>query len=106
MTTVQYIYILLAILIWTAGYFHSVKYVLPRWKRTGKFIAYIGISITLLYYFNHYALIFIIGHPLLGIILHIIVCKKHDIDWLTCQPEEKYIALQEEWAKGNFQSIK
>jgi hypothetical protein len=102
--TYQYYYFILAILIWTAGYFHTGKFVRPKWKIPGKFIFYIVVSALLIYWIGHYSLIFIIGHQLLGLIFHLIVCKKHNINWLTCEPKEKYIALQEKWAKGQFKT--
>lgn len=102
MTSLQFGYFILSIIIWCIGYFHNGKFVRPKWKIPGKFIFYITISFLLIYWFNHYSLIFIIGHPLLGLIFHLKVCKTHDINWKTCEPTEKYIALQEKWAKGDF----
>ena len=33
---------------------------------------------------------------------HTKVCKDNDINWLTCEPKERYLELQEKWAKGGF----
>lgn len=100
MDMIQYSYILLATLIWTAGYFHTGKFVRPRWKQPGKFLFYVIVSGALVYGFKHYGLLFIVGHPLLGLIFHIKVCRKHQINWKTCEPKAQYLALQEKWARG------
>ena len=102
MNDTQYYYLILSILIWLLGYFHTGKFVRPRWKIPGKFIFYVGVSFALVYWLRHWGLIFIIGHPLIGLIFHLKVCKDNDINWLSCEPKEKYIALQEKWAKGDF----
>ena len=99
----QFYYLGLALLIWLFGYqFAGGRFVLPKWKRPGKLIAYLFFSWLLLQWIGHYALIFIIGHQLIGIIGHVLICRKHDINWRTCQPEEKYRALMEKWARGDF----
>ncbi|MEQ9299594.1 MAG: hypothetical protein RIF33_13560 [Cyclobacteriaceae bacterium] len=92
----------LALAIWMAGYFHTGKYVRPKWKIPGKLAFYLLVSASLIYFFNYYALIFILGHPLLGLVFHIKVCNKHDINWTNCAPKEKYLELQEKWARGEF----
>ena len=89
-------------LIWFLVFFHTGKLVRPKWKIPGKFIFYVAISWALTHWLGHWALIFILGHPLLGFIFHIVVCKKHHIDWRTCQPRDKYLALQTKWSKGDF----
>lgn len=102
MRNIQTIYIILAILIWFIGYFHHGKFVKPRWKIPGKFFFYVGVSFALSYWFLHWSLLFIVLHPLIGFIFHVRVCKKHHINWKTCEPKQKYIELQEKWAKGDF----
>lgn len=102
MKNTETIYLLLSILIWFVGYFHNGRFVRPRWKILGKFIFYVGVSFVLVRWFDHWGLIFILGHPVLGLIFHTKVCRAHDINWLTCQPREKYIELQQKWAKGDF----
>ncbi|MFO7524975.1 MAG: hypothetical protein R6W68_05940 [Ignavibacteriaceae bacterium] len=102
----QYLYLILAITVWLIGYrYFGGRFIRPKWKKAGKLIGYLAISFLLLLWLGHYALIFIIGHQLLGGLGHFIICKKNDIDWVTCQPEEKYIALTEKWAKGNFSKL-
>lgn len=102
MSNTVLIYIGLAIIIWFLGYFHTGKFVRPKWKIPGKFFFYVIVSGLLAYWLGHWALIFIIGHPLIGLIFHIKVCKEHNINWLNCEPKEQYLALQEKWAKGDF----
>ena len=95
-------YSILAVVIWMFGFVHTGKYVRPRWKLIGKFVFYVAVSVILIMWLKHFSLIFIIGHPLLGLIFHIRVCGKHDINWLTCQPIEKYKALHEKWGRGKL----
>ena len=96
-------YLALAAVIWGLSYrFFGGRFVRPKWKQAGKFIAYILISSVLLLWVGHYALIFIIGHQALGGIGHYMICKTYNIDFWTCQPEEKYLEVTEKWAKGNF----
>ncbi|MEM9671492.1 MAG: hypothetical protein AAF992_02805 [Bacteroidota bacterium] len=98
----QATYFLLALVLWVAGYLHTGRFVRPRWKQAGKLLFYLGVSALLIYWIGPYSLIFIIGHPLIGLIFHIRVCNQHGINWRSCQPREKYIALQEKWARGDF----
>ncbi len=102
MNNTEIIYLLLASIIWFAGYFHTGRFVRPRWKVPGKFIFYMGLSYALVHWFGHWGLLFIIAHPIIGLIFHIRVCKENQIDWMTCEPKEKYLKLQEKWAKGDF----
>lgn len=102
MNKLYLIYLTIAIVIWLAGYFHTGRFVRPKWKIPGKFIFYIGVSYALVHFLDYWALLFIILHPLLGFVFHYKVCKSHDIDWLTCEPRDKYLELQEKWAKGDF----
>ncbi|MEO0899254.1 MAG: hypothetical protein AAFY71_22775 [Bacteroidota bacterium] len=102
MKDIQFYYLLVAVLIWGLGYLHTGKFVRPKWKIPGKFLFYVGVSTALVYAFGHWALLFIIGHPLIGLLFHVKVCKDHHINWLTCEPKEKYLELQEKWAKGDF----
>lgn len=95
-------YLIIAIIIWGIGYLHTGRFVRPKWKIPGKFLFYIGVSLGLAYWLGHYSLIFIIGHQLIGLAFHWITCKRHDINWITCEPRERYLALQEQWAKGDF----
>jgi uncharacterized membrane protein len=80
-------------MVWFLSYhFFDGRFIRPKWKKAGKFISYIFIFSILLTTVGHYALIFIIGHQLLGGVGHIMICKKQDIDWRSCKSEDKYIA--------------
>lgn len=103
MNNIEIIYLFIAITICVAGYFHNGRFIRPKWKIPGKFIFYVGVSFALVYWLGHWGLIFILGHPIIGLIFHIKVCKENHINWVTCEPREKYIELQEKWAKGDFQ---
>jgi hypothetical protein len=102
MNDIQIYYLISTVLIWLLGYFHNGKFVRPKWKIPGKFFFYVGVSFALVYWFKHWALLFIIGHPLIGFLFHLNICSKHSINWRTCEPRDKYLALQEKWAKGDF----
>ncbi|WP_347926140.1 hypothetical protein [Pontimicrobium sp. SW4] len=102
MSAYQIVYIVLSVTIWFIGFFHIGKYVKPIWKRYSKFVFYFGMSILLIFWVKHYSLIFIVGHQVLGLVFHIKACKKHDIDWKTCEPKDKYLELHEQWGKGKF----
>ncbi len=96
-------YLIAAVLIWLFSYrFFGGRFVRPKWKQPGKLIAYLLITFVLLLTIGHFASIFIIGHQALGGIGHYYICKQHDIDFWTCQPEEKYLEVTERWAAGNF----
>lgn len=103
---IELLYVLIAILIWTVGYCHTGRFVRPKWKIPGKFIFYVSISFLLANWVGHWSFLFIIGHPLIGLLFHIKVCKANNIDWVTCHPQEKYLQLQEQWAKGDFSKSK
>ena len=102
MKSLELTYFLIATVIWLLGYFHNGRFVRPKWKIPGKFIFYIGVSLALAHWFGRWALVFLIGHPLIGLLFHIRICWKYQIDWLSCEPREKYLALQEKWASGDF----
>ena len=102
MNKIQLYYLITSVLIWILGYFHTGKYVRPKWKIPGKFAFYVGVSFALVYAFGHWGLLFVIGHPLIGLLFHLKVCQDHDIHWLSCEPKERYLALQEKWARGDF----
>lgn len=102
MSSVQVFYLLLSILIWILGYFHNGKFVRPKWKIPGKFLFYVGVSVLCVYWFGHWGILFILGHPLIGLLFHLKVCRENEINWLTCEPKDKYLELQEKWAKGDF----
>jgi len=102
MTHIETTYFILAVVIWLAGYLHNGKLVRPKWKIPGKFIFYVGVSVALAHWWQHYALLFVIGHPLIGLVFHTKICRAHGINWFSCEPREKYLEVQERWAKGNF----
>lgn len=101
-----FFYMLTASFIWFLGYFHNGRLVRPKWKIPGKFFFYVSISCLLAHWYAHYSLLFIIGHPLIGLIFHTKICRENAINWWTCQPEERYLEIQERWAKGDFSKTK
>ena len=98
----HFYYLLLAVIIWGLSYrFFGGRFVRPKWKQAGKLVAFLILSFVLLTLVGHYALIFIVGHQALGGIGHYMICKQHNINFWTCQPEEKYLEVTERWAKDN-----
>ena len=98
-------YLTAAVVTWLFSYrYFGGRFVRPKWKQTGKLIAYLLITFVLLLLVDHYAIIFIIGHQALGGIAHYLICKKHNINFWTCKPEEKYLEVTERWASGNFKN--
>lgn len=106
MNDIEIIYPIIATVIWIAGYFHTGRFVRPKWKIPGKFVFYVGLSYALTHWFGHWSLLFIFGHPILGLVFHLKICKENNIHWITCEPREKYLELQEKWAKGDFSKTK
>jgi len=98
--------LLIAAEIWILGYLHTGRFVRPRWKIPGKFIFYVGVSFVLALWIGHFSLIFIIGHQLIGLIFHIRACNRNNINWLRCEPRDKFLELQEKWASGDFKKRK
>ena len=90
----------LAVIIWIAGFLLFGRFIAPHWKVVGKLLVYLVVTAILSRTVGHFALIWIIGHPALGIAGHIWWCRKHGIDWLTCEPREKYLALRP-WAAAD-----
>lgn len=90
--------------LWSAMTWRYGALVRPRWKLLGKTAFYWGISLPLAWMWGHWALIFIIGQPALGFAGHLTMCWRHGINWWTCEPRERYIALQTQWAEKLMQS--
>ena len=97
-----YFYLGLATLFWIVQYLHNGRFVRPRWKIPGKFIFYITVSFLLIGWIGHLSLLFIIGHPMIGFIFHLKICRENNIDWLACEPREAYQALMDKYARGEF----
>lgn len=92
----------LALVIWLAGYALFGRFITPRWKVGGKLIFYLAVSAALTAWVGGWALIWIVGHQGLGIGGHIWWCRKHGINWITCQPRDQYLALRPWAAEDGF----
>lgn len=64
------------------------------------FALFLLVTVGLSFWFGYWALIFVIGHPALGVGGHIGWCRKHGINWLTCEPRDRYLELRP-WAQGD-----
>ncbi len=70
----------------------------PPWKRYGK-LAFSVIAASLLSFaVGWWALVFVVGHPLIGFVGHIWWCRKHGFNWMSVNPEA-YRASQQAWAE-------
>lgn len=76
------------------------RFVAPRWKAYGKVGFYFLITWILATSLGWWSLIWIIGHPALGVFAHSFWCRKNGIDWLTCQPRDEYLRLRP-WAAAD-----
>lgn len=86
-----------AVVLQTALFLIFGRFIAPRWKVGGKLVFHFVIAIALSAWVGHWSLIWIMGHPFLGVVGHIAWCRAHGINWLTCQPREKYLSLRP-WA--------
>lgn len=102
--TLPFWHLATALLLWLAGYALFGRFIAPRWKVSAKLAFYLVISILLSLTAGHMALLWIIGHPLAGIAGHIAWCRRHGINWLTCRPRDRYLALRPWAARDGFAS--
>lgn len=82
---------------WLVGFALFGRFVAPRWKLVGKLLVYLGVTGLLSATVGKWALVWIFGHQLLGVAGHIWWCRKHEINWFTCEPRDRYLALRP-WA--------
>lgn len=94
----------IALLLWLAGFAIFGRFIAPRWKIPGKLAFYLGVAALLSWLAGHWSLIWIVGHPLLGIAAHIVWCRRHGIHWFTCQPRDTYLRLRPWAAEGSERS--
>lgn len=87
----------LAMSLWAIGFLLFGRFIAPRWKVAGKLAFYLVVAALLSYFAGPWSLIWIVGHPFLGIGGHIWWCRKHGINWVSCQPRDTYLALRP-WA--------
>ena len=95
----------LAVAIWFLGFGLFGRFIAPRWKVFGKLAFYMLVAVLLSWFFGHWSLVWIVGHPLLGVGGHIWWCRRNGINWVTCQPRGKYLQLRP-WAASDSFSVK
>lgn len=93
-----------AVLAWLIGYALFGRFIAPRWKVIGKLTFFLVVALVLSVVVGHWSLVWIVGHPLLGIVGHAWWCRHNGIDWLTCQPRHKYLALRPWASRDGFGS--
>ncbi|MEM9492045.1 MAG: hypothetical protein AAGC55_23060 [Myxococcota bacterium] len=89
----------IALALWLPMALWFGRLVRPHWKVIGKAAFYFAVAYGLARAFGHWSLLFILGHPVLGLLGHLAICRKHAIDWWTCEPRERYLAAQTQWAE-------
>jgi len=64
-----------ALILWLGSFTIFGKFIVPRWKLAGIFF-FMATSFLFSYIVSHWSLLWIIGHPLVGIGGHMWWCKK------------------------------
>lgn len=77
--------------------FFGGRFVKPRWKAYGKGVGYLALSYFLLLWLGNWAWPWLIVHQGIGWVLHLVICRRHGIKWLSVEPRDKYVALMEKW---------
>jgi len=91
--------VMIAVVLEAFGLWLTAHLVWPRWKVVGKTMFYLSLSTALSWYWPRWALIFIIGHPLLGLGIHIWLCHSWGLSWWNVDAE-KYNQAQKDWVKS------
>jgi hypothetical protein len=89
--------LVVAVLLWLGGFALFGRFIAPRWKIGGKLAFYLAVTALLHVAVGHWALIWVVAHPLTGIAGHAWWCRRHGIDWIRCEPRARYLALRP-WA--------
>ena len=69
-----------AIVVWSIGFAVFGRFIAPRWKVLGKLVFYLSVSTLLSWWIQHWSLLWIVGHPLLGLAGHFLVVPN---EWNT-----------------------
>lgn len=90
-------------LLWSVGFVgFGGRFVRPRWKAIGKGIAFVTFGFFLLVWLGPWAWPLLILHQGLGMLGHVILCRRHGINWRTVQPRHKYTELMQKWGQGDL----
>ena len=68
----------------------------------GKLLFYLGVTALLTWWVGYWAFVWIVGHQALGLWGHRWWCGRHGINWLTCQPRDRYLELRPWAAQDGF----
>ena len=88
--------LLIAAVIWGSMYMWIGRFTLLQWKQGVRGVVFLAVSALLSYFVGHWSLVFIIGHPLLGLLIHVLWCRSHGLHWVRFDPEA-YRASEREW---------
>lgn len=70
----------------------------PKWKAISKTLVYILITAIGYYFIGNLIYIYVLGHPILGLLIHIFWCKKHSLNWINTD-KKMYIESQKKYFK-------
>lgn len=80
----------------TLGLALTWRLIWPRWKRLGKPLFYLAVTAALTAWLGAWALLFVIGHPLLGWRMHTRFCRRHGMNPWRVDDPARYIELSKE----------
>ncbi len=85
-----------ALLLETVGLWLTWRLIWPAYKRVGKPVFYLGATAALTLWWGGWAMVFVVGHPLLGWLGHHRFCRTHGMNPWRVRDPERYIALQKQ----------
>lgn len=91
---------IVAVVLWVGGFLLFGRFISPRWKVAGKLAFYLVVSWVLSMTAGNWSLIWIVGHPLVGVAAHAWWCRRNGINWVTCEPRDRYLQLRP-WAQAD-----
>ena len=81
---------------WLGPYLLIGRFTWLQWKQGVRAALYFTLAGLLSFFFGHWSLLFILGHPLVGLLIHVAWCRAHGFDWLRFDPEA-YQRSEKEW---------
>ena len=88
--------LVIAVGMWVGPYLLIGRFTALQWKQGVRGVVYITVAGLLSLFFGHWSLLYIVGHPLVGLLVHVAWCRAHDFHWLRFDPEA-YQRSEKEW---------
>ncbi len=86
--------ILLGLFLFGAEIFAPFEVETPAWRKILKWSIVITITLSLYYYIGHWAVLVPIGLGSLGLVFHVVWCKKNGIHPIRATPRRRYYELR------------